>query len=222
MTIQDKGQRINCICYLFLIFLIGCLAGWIYEEIFYWITEGLLRNRGVLYGPWLPIYGVGALGIYAIKPFKKNPVVLFLLCAGITGVVEYLLGLISIYCFGLRLWDYRGELGNIGGIVVSLDPYCIQGNRRIGIVGLTAVIFGCGCRARSCPPHKGVVGSCGLNRGDRYRLPDGLCLRSRCSATAVCVIRYSEDRLLPYCIERYVCIGGITTTCRVSRTRRRA
>ena len=130
MTIQDKGQRINCICYLFLIFLIGCLAGWIYEEIFYWITEGLLRNRGVLYGPWLPIYGVGALGIYAIKPFKKNPVVLFLLCAGITGVVEYLLGLISIYCFGLRLWDYRGELGNIGGIV------CLRSVISFAVLGL--------------------------------------------------------------------------------------
>lgn len=115
---------------MFLIFLIGCLAGWIYEEIFYWITEGLLRNRGVLYGPWLPIYGVGALGIYAIKPFKKNPVVLFLLCAGITGVVEYLLGLISIYCFGLRLWDYRGELGNIGGIV------CLRSVISFAVLGL--------------------------------------------------------------------------------------
>ena len=53
----------NGLCYLFLIFLTGCLAGWVYEEIFYWITEGLLRNRGVLYGPWLPIYGVGGIVI---------------------------------------------------------------------------------------------------------------------------------------------------------------
>ena len=61
------------LCYLFLIFLTGCLVGWIYEEIFYWITEGMLRNRGILYGPWLPIYGIGALVIYAMKPLKKNP-----------------------------------------------------------------------------------------------------------------------------------------------------
>ena len=39
------------LCYLFLIFLTGCLVGWVYEEVFYWITEGLLRNRGILHGP---------------------------------------------------------------------------------------------------------------------------------------------------------------------------
>ena len=50
-----------------------CLVGWVYEEIFYWITEGVLRNRGILYGPWLPIYGIGALGIYAMKPVKNHP-----------------------------------------------------------------------------------------------------------------------------------------------------
>lgn len=89
LTLDRRIELTNRLCYLFVIFLIGCLTGWIYEEIFYWYTEGMLRNRGILYGPWLPIYGVGALGIYAMKPFKKNPAVLFLLSAGITGVVEY-------------------------------------------------------------------------------------------------------------------------------------
>lgn len=81
--IYDDRRKVNIdrLCYLFLIFLTGCLVGWVYEEIFYWITEGLLRNRGILYGPWLPIYGIGALGIYAMKPVKKHPVLLFVLCA---------------------------------------------------------------------------------------------------------------------------------------------
>ena len=51
---ESNQKRIDLLCYLFLIFLTGCLVGWGYEEIFYWITEGLLRNRGILYGPWLP------------------------------------------------------------------------------------------------------------------------------------------------------------------------
>ena len=92
LTLDRRIELTNRLCYLFVIFLIGCLTGWVYEEIFYWYTEGMLRNRGILYGPWLPIYGVGALGIYAMKPFKKNPAVLFLLSAGITGVVEYIIG----------------------------------------------------------------------------------------------------------------------------------
>ena len=107
---EAKEQRANPLCYLFLIFLTGSLVGWIYEEIFYWVTEGLLRNRGILYGPWLPIYGVGALAIYAMKPVKKQPVLLFLLCAAVSGIVEYIIGYAGLHFFGLRLWDYRGLL----------------------------------------------------------------------------------------------------------------
>ena len=118
------------LCYWFLVFLIGCLAGWIYEEIFYYFTEGLLRNRGILYGPWLPIYGIGALGIYALKPLKKHPVLLFLLCVAVTGVVEYIIGYVGIRFFGLRLWDYRGLFLNIGGIV------CFRSVVSFGILGL--------------------------------------------------------------------------------------
>ena len=63
--------RTDLVYYLFAFFLSGCLVGWIYEEIFYWITEGMLRKRGILYGPWLPIYGFGTLVIFAMKPMKK-------------------------------------------------------------------------------------------------------------------------------------------------------
>ena len=41
-----RNETAEKLCYVFLIFLLGCLVGWVYEEIFYWITEGLLRNRG--------------------------------------------------------------------------------------------------------------------------------------------------------------------------------
>ena len=61
-AIDNEERRAEGLRWLFLIFLAGCVVGWIYEEVFYWFTEGLLRNRGILYGPWLPIYGIGALG----------------------------------------------------------------------------------------------------------------------------------------------------------------
>lgn len=118
------------LCYLFLVFLTGCLVGWIYEEIFYWITEGMLRNRGVLYGPWLPIYGVGALGIYAMKPVKKHPLLLFLLCIGISGAVEYAIGYGALRLLGIRLWDYRGLFWNLDGII------CLRSVLSFGIMGL--------------------------------------------------------------------------------------
>ena len=126
---MTNKQRIDRLCYLFLIFLAGCLSGWFYEEIFYWITEGLLRNRGILYGPWLPIYGIGALGIYAMKPLKKHPALLFLLCALVAGIVEYIIGFAGIYFFGVRLWDYRELLLNIDGIIClrSVVSFAVMG-----------------------------------------------------------------------------------------------
>lgn len=127
---EEKEQKTDQLCYLFLIFLTGCLVGWIYEEIFYWVTEGLLRNRGILYGPWLPIYGVGALAIYAMKPVKKQPVLLFLLCAAVSGIVEYIIGYAGLHLFGLRLWDYRGLLLNIDGII------CLRSVLSFALMGL--------------------------------------------------------------------------------------
>lgn len=127
---ESESQRLGQVCYLFLIFLIGCLVGWIYEEIFYWITEGMLRNRGILYGPWLPIYGIGALAVYAMKPLKKHPVLLFLVCVGITGVVEYLIGYAGIRWFHMRLWDYRGLFLNLNGII------CFRSVVSFGVLGL--------------------------------------------------------------------------------------
>lgn len=129
ITTENTKLKTDRLCYLFLVFLTGCLAGWIYEEIFYWITEGLLRNRGILYGPWLPIYGIGALGIYAMKPLKKHPVLLSFLCAAVTGVVEYIIGFASIRFFGMRLWDYRGLFWNIDGIIClrSVVSFAVMG-----------------------------------------------------------------------------------------------
>ena len=128
-TAQRKRQEANRLCYLFFIFLTRCLVGWVYEEIFYWITEGLLRNRGILYGPWLPIYGIGALGIYAMKPVKKHPVLLFFLCAMVAGIVEYIIGYIGIRFFGMRLWDYRELLWHIDGIICfrSVVSFALMG-----------------------------------------------------------------------------------------------
>lgn len=125
-----RGISVSGQCYLFLIFLTGCLVGWIYEEVFYWITEGMLRNRGILYGPWLPIYGTGALVIYALKPLKRYPMLLFLFCVAVTGMVEYIIGYVSIRFFDLRLWDYRGLFWNVDGII------CFRSVVSFGVMGL--------------------------------------------------------------------------------------
>ena len=74
---MNKKNIIDKILYYFLIFLLGAISGYIYEVIFYYITLGVLNNWGILYGPRLPIYGLGAVFLSTLKPLKKNPFFLF-------------------------------------------------------------------------------------------------------------------------------------------------
>lgn len=120
-----------------------------------------MTDRGVLYGPWLPIYGFGIVGLYTLKRFKKNPVILFLLCAVLAGIWEYIVGWISLHCFGMRLWDYREEFIQFDRIV------CLRSVVTFGVCGLLfhylVEPFVKRIIAKLPPPH------C-----LRY-LPDGLC-----------------------------------------------
>ena len=85
-TRRDKFYK------LVLIFLVGSLVGFLYEEIFYLITDHKLYYQGFLYGPYLPIYGWGSLLLLSLKKFKKNPILVFLFAILITGILEYFSG----------------------------------------------------------------------------------------------------------------------------------
>ena len=62
--------------YWILIFLIGSLIGWIYEEIFYFVTENTISNRGFFYGPYLPVYGFGSVILMVtLKKIKKRSLI---------------------------------------------------------------------------------------------------------------------------------------------------
>lgn len=52
-----------------------------------------------------------------LKPLKKNPIFLFILSIIITGLLEYIVGYISVNIFNQRLWDYTGLFLNINGLV---------------------------------------------------------------------------------------------------------
>lgn len=106
------------LCYYFLIFIICAFAGWIYEELYYLLDDKILVNRGFLYGPYLPIYGFGALMmVILLKKYKKRPVLFFVLAMVAAGVLEYLSGFLILKIYNTRFWDYRGLFLNISGFV---------------------------------------------------------------------------------------------------------
>ena len=65
---------INIVSDNYIIFCVYALIGWIYEVSWYLIMENRFVNRGVLFGPFLPIYGFGILILLLIlkKIMKKR------------------------------------------------------------------------------------------------------------------------------------------------------
>ena len=130
---KEVNQKI---LYLVLIFMVGAVVGYIYEVIFYLIQDHQLINRGVLYGPYLPIYGAGAVFIYFLKPLKKHPILLFISSMLITGILEYIIGLYCLKINNIRLWEYTGLFMNIQGLLClrSVITFAIGGLILIYIV----------------------------------------------------------------------------------------
>lgn len=135
---KEITDQYRLIVTVILVFIIGCTAGWIYEMAFYRIDLGHFVKRGQGMGPWLPIYGVGALAITALFYERHtSPGIVFLGSTLTSGIIEFATGW-GLFHFGngLRLWDYNVEIwnwGNIGGYV------CLRSVLLFGLCGLFVV-----------------------------------------------------------------------------------
>ncbi len=102
----------------------GGIYGMVYETLFYFLNNGALCRRGSSFGPWIEIYGLGALLIYAMcHKFKKKPLAVFLISGISAGILEYIAGYGMYHLLdGRRGWNYNTEIwnwGNIDGFVCA-------------------------------------------------------------------------------------------------------
>lgn len=103
----------------FLYFSGTAFGGWVVESTFRSVTERRWVNSGFLAGPFIPIYGFGALAIAGLAQLLGGlPAPLFWLIICITPTfIEYGASLLLEKAFGLRLWDYKNEPLNLRGRV---------------------------------------------------------------------------------------------------------
>jgi len=115
-------------------FFIYCFVGWICEEIYCSVAAKKIVNRGFLHGPYLPIYGFGAMSVlYLLNPFINNIILLFFAGMVITSIIEYIGSFLLEKVFHIKLWDYSTYFMNINGRV------CLLNSTMFGLLSLLMV-----------------------------------------------------------------------------------
>lgn len=106
------------ICKLFLLFVVGSIIGCFLETCFALIVEGHFEIRvGLVYGPFIPIYGLGAVLLtLTLSRFYKSPfIALFAISGAVGATFEYFCSWVQEMVFGTISWDYSHMPFNIDG-----------------------------------------------------------------------------------------------------------
>lgn len=102
----------------FAFFAIYCFVGWAFESVYVSFEHKKWVNRGFLNGPFLPIYGFGAIiMLFSALPVRNSIPLTFLF--GMLGatVLEYVTGYMMERIFKIKLWDYSYEPLNLNGYI---------------------------------------------------------------------------------------------------------
>lgn len=129
----DYNRRYS-ISSLILIFFSFSFVGWLWEVSLHLFKDGVFVNRGVLLGPWLPIYGTGGvLVVVLLKKLRSKPALTFLATMVVSGIVEYSTSWFLETTKGLRWWDYSGYFLNLNGRI------CLEGLLVFAMGGCAAI-----------------------------------------------------------------------------------
>ena len=119
---------------LIVVFFAFSMVGWIWEVSLAYVTEGMFVNRGMLHGPWLPIYGSGVAAITVLLyRFRNRPALEALAIVVLCGFIEYMASWVTELRTGLRWWDYTGYFLNLNGRI------CGEGLAVFAIGGMAAI-----------------------------------------------------------------------------------
>ena len=144
MNTLKSNKRLETIESIFLYFLMYSIIGWIYEVFLEVVVYRWgYSDRGVLFGPYCPVYGVGAMAFllcfgWLMKKdgsalFRRlwRPVILFLGCMAVATAIELLTSYILEAITGAWPWQTYSDYSiNFQGRI-ALSP-----SIRFGLGGL--------------------------------------------------------------------------------------
>lgn len=118
---------------IFWIFVIGSVFGFFAEMLYALVyTRTLEIRKGLIYGPFIQIYGIGAVAYYILISNIQEPKKAFISGMIMGGVLEYLCSFFQEIFFGTISWDYSNLFMNLNGRTSLL--YCVYW-------GIIAIIY---------------------------------------------------------------------------------
>ena len=129
---RAKAKTFANLCIkLFWIFLIGSVFGYVAEMLYSLVyTRTLVFRQGLLYGPFVQVYGFGAIAYYLLVSKIREPKQVFFAGMLMGGILEYLCSFFQEIFFGTVSWDYTNLFLNVNGRTCLL--YCLYW----GIIGV--------------------------------------------------------------------------------------
>lgn len=122
----------------FLCFMVYSFIGWVYEVSLYLVRDKVFVNRGFLNGPYLPIYGCGAMAVVLMfgdmGDLKSIPA-LFFSSVMVSCILEYLTSYIMEKLFHARWWDYSDNRFNLNGRI------CLSAAIVFGVLSVLLIKF---------------------------------------------------------------------------------
>lgn len=111
------GKKIiNYSIKIFWIFVIGSVFGFFAEMLYALVyTRTLEIRQGLIYGPFIQIYGMGAVAYYILISNIQEPKRAFFAGVIMGSILEYLCSFFQEIFFGTISWDYSDLFMNLNG-----------------------------------------------------------------------------------------------------------
>ena len=121
-----EKEKKSTIHHLFWYFIIFSILGLIIETLYCYIGTGVFESRkGLIWGPFCPVYGVCGAGLIYILEKLNCKTISQLFIAGIVlgSIGEYFLSYILEAIYGIKFWNYEYLQYNLNGRISLLFSF---------------------------------------------------------------------------------------------------
>lgn len=115
------------------LFCIYSFLGWVLETVFFYIKTKKLQKRGILSGPYCPLYGFSIAVCSELIANTDNLFLEFIICALVCTAFEFVTAIILDKILNKPMWDYSGVKYNLNGYI------CLKYSVIWGILALGSI-----------------------------------------------------------------------------------